>query len=180
MIFHYAPSLFEGMKAYKDPKGDIRLYRPMMNMQRMNRSAERLALPVSFRRTRRSRFVISHDPLFSLLIHSFYQNFDCEELLTLIKELLKVDSRWIPEGKGSSLYIRPTLIGTQPTLGQGNIAEALLFVITCPVGPYVSSITSRVGFLPSLTYDLFLSFPDQIFSTPQVSSQLLSKLMPPE
>lgn len=47
VIFHYAPSLFEGMKAYKDVQGRIRLFRPDMNMKRMNTSAERLALPVS-------------------------------------------------------------------------------------------------------------------------------------
>lgn len=47
VIFHYAPSLFEGMKAYKDVEGRVRLFRPDMNMKRMNTSAERMALPVS-------------------------------------------------------------------------------------------------------------------------------------
>jgi len=47
VIFHYAPSLFEGMKAYKDVEGKVRLFRPDMNMKRMNTSAERIALPVS-------------------------------------------------------------------------------------------------------------------------------------
>ena len=47
VIFHYAPSLFEGMKAYKDVQGRIRLFRPDMNMARMNVSAHRIALPVS-------------------------------------------------------------------------------------------------------------------------------------
>jgi branched-chain amino acid aminotransferase len=47
VIFHYAPSLFEGMKAYKDVQGKVRLFRPDMNMARMNTSAKRIALPVS-------------------------------------------------------------------------------------------------------------------------------------
>jgi len=47
VIFHYAPSLFEGMKAYKDKKGKVRIFRPDMNMKRMNTSADRVALPVS-------------------------------------------------------------------------------------------------------------------------------------
>lgn len=47
VIFHYAPSLFEGMKAYKDVQGRVRLFRPDMNMARLNSSATRIALPVS-------------------------------------------------------------------------------------------------------------------------------------
>lgn len=46
-IFHYALSLFEGMKAYKGKDGKCRLFRPDMNMRRMNLSADRLVLPVS-------------------------------------------------------------------------------------------------------------------------------------
>lgn len=47
-VFHYAQELFEGMKAYKDAQGKIRLFRPDLNMKRMKTSAERLALPVSY------------------------------------------------------------------------------------------------------------------------------------
>lgn len=46
MVYHYSPALFEGLKAYKSSDGSIRMYRPLMNMERMNRSAARLALPV--------------------------------------------------------------------------------------------------------------------------------------
>jgi branched-chain amino acid aminotransferase len=45
-VFHYAQSLFEGMKAYKDESGKVTLFRPDMNMKRMNTSARRIALPV--------------------------------------------------------------------------------------------------------------------------------------
>lgn len=50
-----------------------------------------------------------------------------------------LDSHWIPSEAGHSLYIRPTLIGTQNALGVGPAADALLFVICCPVGPYYPS-----------------------------------------
>ena len=45
-VFHYALECFEGMKAYKDKSGKARLFRPMDNMARLNRSSARLVLPV--------------------------------------------------------------------------------------------------------------------------------------
>ncbi|CAO1614242.1 unnamed protein product [Sympodiomycopsis kandeliae] len=115
VIFHYGPSLFEGMKAYKDKQGRLRLFRPDMNMRRMNLSADRLVLPT----------------------------FDGAELTTLIKKLVALDSQWVPDAPGHSLYIRPTLIGTQAALGVNQTSDALLFVITSPVGPYY-----KTGFKP--------------------------------
>ncbi|KAF9785811.1 branched-chain amino acid aminotransferase II, partial [Thelephora terrestris] len=114
-VLHYAQTLFEGMKAYRDENGRVMLFRPDMNMKRMNTSATRLALPT----------------------------FNGDELLALIKELLKVDKHWVPQEPGHSLYIRPTLIGTQRALGVSPPKEALLFVICGPVGPYYSD-----GFKP--------------------------------
>ncbi|WWC62927.1 branched-chain amino acid aminotransferase [Kwoniella dejecticola CBS 10117] len=114
-VFHYAFTLFEGMKAYRQEDGTVRLFRPDMNMARMNRSATRIALPT----------------------------FDGEALTELIKRLVVLDSEWIPKEKGYSLYIRPTLIGTQNALGVGPSSDAMLFVICSPVGPYYAS-----GFKP--------------------------------
>ena len=107
-VFHYAFELFEGLKAYKDKNGDIRMFRPDKNMVRMNKSADRICLPT----------------------------FDSEELINLIGELLKVDHRFIPSEKGYSMYIRPTMIGTSAGLGVHTPDEALVFVICSPVGPY--------------------------------------------
>lgn len=112
-ILHYAIGCFEGMKAYKDEQGQIRLFRPDMNMKRLAQSAQRLQLP----------------------------EFDAEELLSCIKELIKVDASWIPSERGYSVYIRPTYIGTQEWLGVGPSNRAMLFVICSPVGPYY-----RTGF----------------------------------
>lgn len=111
--FHYASGLFEGLKAYtSDTEPDhILLFRPDMNMARMNRSAARLGLPT----------------------------FDGDQLIRLIRQLVHMDRAWVPPTPGSSLYIRPTLIGTTPTLGVHKPDHAKLYVITSPVGSYFSS-----------------------------------------
>eukprot|EP00546_Thalassionema_frauenfeldii_P014573 CAMPEP_0178928170 /NCGR_PEP_ID=MMETSP0786-20121207/19707_1 /TAXON_ID=186022 /ORGANISM="Thalassionema frauenfeldii, Strain CCMP 1798" /LENGTH=308 /DNA_ID=CAMNT_0020603909 /DNA_START=117 /DNA_END=1043 /DNA_ORIENTATION=+ len=88
----------------------IRLFRPNMNMKRLQKSMERLQMP-------------GHD-------------FDANELTSLLKELLKVDKRWVPDGDGYSLYIRPTVIATHPYLGLAAPTQLLLYIITSPVGPY--------------------------------------------
>ena len=107
-VFQYSLECFEGMKAYKDRQHRIRLFRPMMNMNRLNMSAARLNLPT----------------------------FNGTQLLECIKMLLKLDHEWVPQQFGYSLYLRPTLIGTQCTLGVASSNSALLFVISSPVGSY--------------------------------------------
>ncbi|GAM16937.1 hypothetical protein SAMD00019534_001120 [Acytostelium subglobosum LB1] len=107
-VFHYALECFEGMKAYKDANGKIRLFRPMENMNRLYKSAERICLPT----------------------------FNKEAVLELIKQMVLLDKDWIPEGRGYSLYLRPTMIATQKSLGVGTPQTALMFVIASPVGPY--------------------------------------------
>lgn len=107
-VFHYAFECFEGMKAYKDKNGSIRLFRPDKNMERFNKSSARIALPT----------------------------FDSKTLIELIGKLVSLDSRFIPSTRGYSLYLRPTMIGTQRTLGVGPPGSALLYVIASPVGPY--------------------------------------------
>jgi branched-chain amino acid aminotransferase len=107
-VFHYAQCLFEGLKAYRNKDGKITVFRPDLNMARMNRSAQRLALPT----------------------------FDGAALLDLIKQLIRLDRHWVPQEKGYSLYIRPVMIGTQNTIGLTPPESALIFVICSPVGPY--------------------------------------------
>jgi len=119
-VFHYGLSAFEGMKAYKDSRGGVRLFRPDMNMARLSRSMARLALG---------------PPL------------DSQGFLECIKRLTLTEASWIPPGDGYSLYIRPTVIGTQPTLGVGPSQHLKLFTITCPVGPYYPE-----GFKPVAIY----------------------------
>lgn len=54
----------------------------------------------------------------------------------LIKKWLQIDSSWVPDQPGYSLYIRPTFISTQATIGIGPSSSAMIFVIGCPVGKY--------------------------------------------
>ncbi|GAA5841192.1 hypothetical protein JCM9279_000572 [Rhodotorula babjevae] len=120
-VLHYAAELFEGMKAYRDKQGRCRLFRPDLNMRRMNSSAKRLAFPT----------------------------FDGEALTDLIKELVRVDERFVPDEEGCSLYIRPTMIGTRASLGVGPSTEILLFVIMSPVAKYYASGAKPVSLLAS-------------------------------
>ena len=105
---HYGLECFEGMKAYRDDHGHVRLFRPDKNMERMNRSAHRLLLP----------------------------QFDGAELIKCIEAFLRVERDWIPSGFGYSLYLRPTLISTHPYLGVSPSHACKLYVIASPVGPY--------------------------------------------
>lgn len=107
-VFHYAFECFEGMKAYKDKSGNMRLFRPTKNMERMNKSSARIALPT----------------------------FDQPAMIDLISKFVALEKRFIPDARGYSLYLRPTMIGTQRTLGVGPPGSALLYVIASPVGPY--------------------------------------------
>jgi len=110
-VFHYAQELYEGMKAYRGLDGRVRLFRPSLNMDRMNMTAERSCLP----------------------------EFDSQQLLECIRKLIVIDLDWVPSSLSSSLYIRPTMIGTEGTLGLGPSGEATLFVILSPVGSYFSA-----------------------------------------
>ncbi|XP_013138592.1 PREDICTED: branched-chain-amino-acid aminotransferase, cytosolic [Papilio polytes] len=105
---HYAIQLFEGLKAYRGVDDKIRLFRPDLNMLRMNLAAERSGLPM----------------------------FDGEELIKCMKRLIQIDQEWVPHSETSTLYIRPTLIGTEATFGIMAPESALLFVIMSPVSAY--------------------------------------------
>jgi branched-chain amino acid aminotransferase len=109
---HYAIECFEGMKAYKGPKGELRLFRPDKNMERMNNSMARLAMPTIA---------------------------GSNGFLDAIKELVKIDESWVPSQEGYSLYIRPTAIGTGEVLGVHASEKVKLFCILSPVGPYYKS-----------------------------------------
>lgn len=123
-VFHYGMECFEGMKAYKDKQGKIRLFRPELNMNRLYKSSKRLSLP----------------------------GFEKKELLECIKELVKVDEKWIPKERGYSLYIRPTMIGTQESLGVGPSGRAMFFCILSPVGPYYRTGFAAVSLLATTDY----------------------------
>lgn len=105
---HYGQSIFEGLKAYKSPNGDLILFRPDMNAKRMVESAERMCMPP-----------VPEDVF-----------------VELVRKLVEVESNWIPTKEGYSLYIRPFLYATDEFIGI-RPSETYRFVIfTCPVGAY--------------------------------------------
>lgn len=107
-VLHYAPEIFEGMKAYRTPEGKIQLFRPIENIKRMNVSAERMCLP----------------------------QIDEEMMMEALKQIVTVDKDWVPSEPGTSLYIRPFLFGTDAQLGLHTPHHCTFAIITCPVGSY--------------------------------------------
>jgi branched-chain amino acid aminotransferase len=109
-IFHYGQSIFEGMKAYKDEKGDIFLFRPLDNHKRFNISAKRMAIP------------------------EIPESYFIDGLTTL----LELDQGFIPTKDGSSLYIRPFMFASGNGF-HASPADAYKFIIACaPSGSYFS------------------------------------------
>ena len=108
MVLHYGQAIFEGMKAFRQPNGDVALFRPDANIARFNVSAERMCMPTV----------------------------DSELFHEALVELVKLDSGWVPSGEGSSLYIRPFMFATEVHVGVRPSAEYRFVIFTCPVGPY--------------------------------------------
>lgn len=122
-VLHYGQALFEGMKAFKQKNGDVVLFRPDFNWQRLTVGADRLCMV---------------PPPKDLFING-------------IKELVKIDQGWIPEKPGS-LYIRPTLIGTEAFLGVRPSNEILFFAILSPVSSYYAGGTDPISIWIEKTY----------------------------
>lgn len=108
MVLHYGQAIFEGMKAFRQPDGGIALFRPEDNIRRFNVSGERMCMP----------------------------KVDEETFMEALKELLKLDSQWVPNAEGSSLYIRPFMFATEVHVGVRPSAQYRFVIFTCPVGPY--------------------------------------------
>jgi branched-chain amino acid aminotransferase len=108
MVFHYGQSIFEGLKAYKTPDGKVNLFRPRLNFERMNLSNTRLVIP-------------QVDPDFCLYA---------------LKQLLMLEKDWIPGAPGTSLYIRPFIIATDPYVGVRPSHTYKLMIILSPSGAY--------------------------------------------
>lgn len=108
-VLHYGQSIFEGIKAYRLPDGSIATFRPTENARRFQNSARRLAMP----------------PLPE------------EDFLEAVRLLVDVDRDWVPAAGGeASLYIRPAMIATEPTVGVHPSSSYIFFVIASPSGAY--------------------------------------------
>lgn len=109
--FHYGQEVFEGMKAYRGTNGETLLFRPEENFLRLNSSDERMCIP----------FI------------------DVDFAVKAVSELVNIDKDWIPTGSGTSLYIRPFVIGCDPFLGVHPASEYKFIIILSPVGAYYAS-----------------------------------------
>ncbi|MHA2363643.1 MAG: branched-chain amino acid aminotransferase [Candidatus Hodarchaeales archaeon] len=108
VVLHYGQEIFEGMKAYPTADGHLNLFRPDKNAERFNKSAERIMMP----------------PI------------ESDVFLTGLKKLLELEKDWAPKSDGTSLYIRPTMIGVTPQLGVQPSREYYFYIILAPSGPY--------------------------------------------
>ena len=102
MVLHYAQMAFEGLKAYRTDSGENVLFRPRENFKRMNRTAQRMCLP----------------------------ELDVEEVLDALKQLLRLDSKWVPHESGTTLYIRPTIVATEEAIGLKVSSKYLFFIMS--------------------------------------------------
>lgn len=107
-MMHYGQSIFEGMKAYRSEKGEVLLFRPIANQKRLNISATRMAMP----------------------------QLSEELFMEGLMQLIKLDSAWVPQSDGASLYIRPFLIATDEYIGVKPSDTYKFLIITSPVGRY--------------------------------------------
>ncbi len=117
MVFHYGQEMFEGLKAYRGEDGKTYLFRPDMNAKRTNVTNERLCIPY----------------------------LPEEDFVQAVSAVVKLDQDWIPEGKGTSLYIRPFIIATDEFLGVAPSENYLFVVILSPSGAYYESGLEPVG-----------------------------------
>ncbi len=105
---HYGQAIFEGYKAFAQPDGSIKTFRPEQNAERFNRSAARLAMP-------------------AIPVELFLEAGDA---------LISQDRNWVPKNTGESLYMRPLMIATDPYLGVRPSDEYLFVLFASPAGAY--------------------------------------------
>ena len=117
MVYHYGQEMFEGLKAYKGPDGNVFLFRPDMNAKRTNDTNDRLVIP----------------------------QIPVEDFVQAVAAIVDVDRDWIPTEPGTSLYVRPFIIATDEFLGVAPSKTYLFMVILSPSGAYYESGLAPVG-----------------------------------
>lgn len=105
---HYGQAIFEGIKAYKTDAGEPFIFRPYDNFKRFNRSAVRMNMP----------------------------EVPEEIFMEGMRQLIAIDSNWIPNKPDHSLYIRPFMFATDTMLGVKPSETYKFLIILSPTGPY--------------------------------------------
>ena len=121
-VLQYAQTCFEGLKAYTAEDGRIVTFRPNLNAERMERSCERLEMPV----------------------------FPKEQFIEAVLAVVKANKSYVPPyGSGATLYIRPYMFGSNAVIGVKPADEYQFRIFVTPVGPYfkggVKSIAVRIS-----------------------------------
>ncbi len=107
-VLHYGQTIFEGLKAYRRTDGNINLFRPDQNARRLNISASKLVIPP----------------------------FDENLFVEALEQLVKLDNKFVPYKRGTSLYIRPLAFGDGAFLGVHASSTYKLIIMTSPVASY--------------------------------------------
>lgn len=115
-VYHYGQALFEGLKAFRQKNGKIVIFRPEFNAARMAFGTKRLSM----------------------------QEVPKDLFIQTMQELVSVERDWVPSERGSALYIRPTLVGTEGFLGVRPSEKYLFFTLLSPVGSYYSNNSKAV------------------------------------
>jgi branched-chain amino acid aminotransferase len=117
MVLHYGQAIFEGTKCYHAKSGSLQLFRPMDNFLRMNHSAERMCMP----------------------------QLDIDLCMASLIQLLQLEKEWVPHTQGTSLYIRPFIIATDPFLGVHASKTYRFAIILSPSGAYYPGGLAPIG-----------------------------------
>jgi branched-chain amino acid aminotransferase len=120
-VLHYGQAIFDGLKAFRGPDGQIRLFRAQRHAERLNKSAKALCIP----------------------------EMDADLVRRSFEAIVAVDNEWVPHAMGTSLYIRPTVIATDVMLGVHPSSTYTYFVICSPVGAYYKEGVKPVRILVS-------------------------------
>jgi len=107
-VLHYGSEIFEGLKAYRTKDGKVQLFRPIENIRRMNRSADRLCLP----------------------------EIPDDLAMQVLTTFVELEQDWTPSAEGTSLYLRPFMFGNDESLGVHAVHNATYVIIASPVGSY--------------------------------------------
>lgn len=105
---HYGQAIFEGLKAFKNHDGEVRVFRPDRNASRLNKSARRMCMP----------------------------EFPEDLFVEIVHQLVELDSAWVPKGEGEALYIRPHMFSTDEYVGVRPSDTYLMVFFSCPVSKY--------------------------------------------
>lgn len=121
-VLQYAQTIFEGLKAYTTEKGEIVVFRPDLNAERLANSARRMEMP----------------------------EYPEDKFVEAVEQVVRANSSFVPPyGSGATLYLRPYMFGINPVIGVKPATDYQFRIFSTPVGPYfkggVKPLTIRVS-----------------------------------